>query len=57
MQRGNNLRYTEFIEMANPLFRTDILTAFLDVLDDNLSDYGIDYWFLQLIEANRYTGD
>ena len=55
VQPGNNLRYTDFIEMACPLFSTPSLTAFLDVLDDRLSDYGIDYWFLQMLEANRYT--
>jgi hypothetical protein len=40
------LRYTNFIEMACPLFRRDKLEAFLQVYDPELVGYGVDWWFL-----------
>ena len=52
VQPGNTMRYTSFIEMACPLFSIASLTAFLDVLDPALTDFGMDYWFLQVIGAH-----
>jgi hypothetical protein len=41
------LRYTNFVEMACPLFRRDKLEAFMSVYDPELVGYGTDWWFLQ----------
>jgi hypothetical protein len=43
------LRYTNFIEMACPLFRRDKLDAFMAVYDPELVGYGIDWWFLRTL--------
>lgn len=40
------LRYTNFVEMACPLFRRDELDAFMSVYDPDLVGYGTDRWFL-----------
>lgn len=45
------LRYTNFIEMACPLFRRDKLDAFMAVYDPELVGYGIDWWFLHTLGA------
>jgi hypothetical protein len=43
------LRYTNFIEMACPMFRRDKLDAFMAVYDPELVGYGTDWWFLQTL--------
>jgi hypothetical protein len=43
------LRYTNFIEMACPLFRRDKLDAFMAVYDPELVGYGADWWFLHTL--------
>ncbi len=43
------LRYTNFVEMACPLFRRDKLDAFMRVYDRDLVGYGTDWWFLQTL--------
>ena len=43
------LRFTNFIEMACPLFRRDKLDAFMAVYDPELVGYGIDWWFLHVM--------
>ena len=43
------LRYTNFVEMACPLFRRDKLDAFMRVYDPELVGYGTDWWFLQTL--------
>ncbi|MCI0590963.1 MAG: hypothetical protein L0Y67_05080 [Gammaproteobacteria bacterium] len=43
------LRYTNFVEMACPLFRKDKLIAFMEVYDPVLVGYGMDWWFLDAI--------
>lgn len=43
----SELRYTNFIEMACPLFRKDKLDAFLAVYDPELVGWGCDWWFLE----------
>ena len=43
------LRYTNFVEMACPLFRRDKLDAFMGVYDPALVGYGADWWFLRTL--------
>jgi hypothetical protein len=43
------LRYTNFVEMACPLFRRDKLDAFMRVYDRDLVGYGTDWWFLHTL--------
>jgi hypothetical protein len=43
------LRYTNFVEMACPLFRRDKLDAFMGVYDPDLVGYGADWWFLHTL--------
>jgi hypothetical protein len=43
------LRYTNFVEMACPLFRRDKLDAFMSVYDPDLVGYGTDWWFLHTL--------
>ena len=43
------LRYTNFIEMACPLFRRDKLDDFMAVYDPELVGYGADWWFLSTL--------
>ncbi len=43
------LRYTNFIEMACPLFRRDKLDEFMAVYDPELVGYGTDWWFLHTL--------
>lgn len=44
------LRYTDFVEMTCPIFRTDKLREFLDVYDDELLlGYGMDWWFMEVL--------
>lgn len=43
------LRYTNFIEMACPVFRRDKLDAFMSVYDPELVGYGADWWFLHTL--------
>ena len=43
------LRYTNFVEMACPLFRRDKLDAFMAVYDPELVGYGTDWWFLHTL--------
>ena len=43
------LRFTNFIEMACPLFRKDKLDAFMAVYDPELVGWGCDWWFLDVM--------
>jgi len=43
------LRYTNYVEMACPLFRRDKLDAFMEVYDPELVGYGADWWFLHCL--------
>ena len=43
------LRFTNFIEMACPLFRKDKLDAFMAVYDPDLVGWGCDWWFLDVM--------
>jgi hypothetical protein len=51
VQPTARLRYTNFIEMACPLFRRDKLDAFMAVYDPELIGYGEDWWFLHTFGA------
>jgi hypothetical protein len=46
---GTLLRYTNYVEMACPLFLRGKLDAFMDVYDPELISFGTDWWFLQVI--------
>jgi len=46
-----SLRYTNFVEMTCPVFKTDFLIKFLEVFDPALVGWGTDWWFLNLITA------
>jgi hypothetical protein len=52
VQATAKLRYTNFIEMACPLFRRDKLEAFLGVYDPELVGYGVDWWFMHSLGAD-----
>jgi hypothetical protein len=49
VNRYTRLRYTNFIEMACPLFRKDKLDAFMAVYDPELVGWGCDWWFLDVM--------
>lgn len=42
----SHIRYTNFVEMTCPLFRTDKLLDFLSIYDPVLVGWGTDEWFL-----------
>jgi len=45
-QLSTKLRYTNYIEVGCPIFRTDKLFDFLSVYESSMSScYGLDYWF------------
>ena len=43
------LRFTNFVEVTCPLFKTAKLIDFLDVYDDKLIGYGIDWWMMDTL--------
>jgi hypothetical protein len=49
------MRYTNFVEVTCPLFRTDKLTEFLSVYDPQLIGWGVDHWFMQTLIGNSKT--
>lgn len=46
------LRFTNFVEMACPLFRRDKLDAFMAVYDPELVGFGVDWWFLSVVGSD-----
>ena len=52
MSPTSQIRYTNFIEMTCPLFRRDKLDLFMANFDPQLSGYGEDWWFLNLLGPN-----
>ena len=46
VKRAYEMRFTDFIEMTCPLFRTDKLRDFMRVYDPELVGWGCDWWFL-----------
>lgn len=55
----SSLRYTNFVEVTCPLFKTDKLLDFLSVYDSELSTcFGLDWWFSHhfgINNQNRYA--
>jgi hypothetical protein len=49
VNRRNQLRFTNFVEMTCPLFRRDKLDAFMAVYDPELIGWGCDWWFLEVL--------
>ncbi|MHC4993468.1 MAG: hypothetical protein ACYTGQ_00290 [Planctomycetota bacterium] len=43
------LRYTNFVEVTCPLFRTDKLLEFFEVYDPKLVGFGVDWWFMEAL--------
>ena len=41
------LRYTDFVEMTCPLFRREVLEAFMGIYEPSVSGWGVDLWFLE----------
>lgn len=53
-QLNTSLRYTNFIEVTCPIFRTDKLLEFLSVYRPELSlAYGVDWWFIHHLGKDR----
>mgnify|MGYP002713165391 CR=1 FL=1 len=49
-----SLRYTNFVEVTCPMFRTDKLLDFLSIYRPELSScYGIDWWFLNHLRTEH----
>jgi hypothetical protein len=46
------LRLTNFVEVTCPLFNKAILDEFMDVYDPVLVGWGIDWWFLNLLQPD-----
>lgn len=50
----SRIRYTNFVEVTCPIFRTDKLLEFLSVYKPELSTcYGIDWWYLNYLGIDR----
>lgn len=43
------LRFTNFVEMTCPLFRTDKLERFMNAYDPELVGWGMDWWFTEVL--------
>jgi hypothetical protein len=48
---GSYIRIVNFVEITVPLFRADLLQAFLAVYDGVLVGWGIDWWFCQVLKS------
>ncbi|MDE2516289.1 MAG: hypothetical protein KGL12_09715 [Rhodospirillales bacterium] len=48
------IRITNFVEMTCPIFRRDKLIEFLQVYDGSLVGWGIDWWYCNLFQAQRF---
>jgi FkbM family methyltransferase len=51
---GSSIRLVNFVEMTCPLFRKDKLEEFLGVYDGELVGWGIDWWYCNHLQADRY---
>ena len=53
-KNGNHiLRYVNFIEMNFPVFSRNALEKYMNVYDGSLCGYGNDWWYLNVIEAEK----
>lgn len=50
LQSSNLLRFTNFVEVTCPLFRMDKLNDFMEIYNPKLVGWGIDYWYMHLLE-------
>lgn len=48
-QQFAHLRYTNFVEVTCPVFRTDKLLQFFEVYDPKLIGFGVDWWFMEAL--------
>jgi hypothetical protein len=46
------MRYTNFVEVTCPLFKTDKLFDFLEVYDPSLVGWGVDWWYSSFLEPD-----
>jgi hypothetical protein len=47
------LRTTNFVEVTCPFFRTDKLLSFMEIYDPMLVGFGIDWWYLDHLQAPK----
>lgn len=47
-------RYVNFVEMTWPLFESSALADFLDSYDGSLAGWGMDWWFLNYLKADKF---
>lgn len=52
--RRADFRIVNFVENTMPVFRRDKLVEFLAVYDGSLVGFGIDLWYMTVLEANSY---
>jgi len=48
-------RLVNFVEVSMPIFRRDKLIEFLAAYDGGLTGWGIDFWFMNLFNANEFA--
>ena len=48
-------RLVNFVEVNTPIFRRDKLLEFLAVFDGSLTGWGIDYWYMNLFNAQEFA--
>lgn len=52
---GNNLRYTNFIEVNVPLFSKQAITKFMEYYDPILIGWGIDFFYIWVLGLDKKT--
>ena len=52
VNRRNELRFTNFVEVTCPLFRRDKLDAFMAVYEPEVIGWGCEWWFLEVMGAD-----
>lgn len=46
--------FTNFIEVGTPVFRRDALVRFLEEFDGSLAGWGIDHWYMNVLDDAQY---
>jgi len=49
----SSMRYTNFVEVGYPIFKTEKLEEFMSVYDAKLTCYGLDWWFSSFLNKNE----
>jgi hypothetical protein len=49
----HKFRYVNFVEMNFPVFSRKALEKYMSVYDGELSGWGNDWWYLNILEANN----